>query len=146
MHNKAVKLSIAATILCIVLVIALSVAAPWVIGWYTRIRQIRESGRIALLVTFYGCVPPALAALCVLLQLLASIRDERVFNQKNTRLTAILSWCCAAVALITGAGARWYPPLLFVTASMAFLFLIVRVVRNCLIAATAIKEENSLTI
>ena len=146
MHNKAVKLSIAATILCIILVIALSVAAPWVIGWYARIRQVRESGRIALLIAFYGCVPPALAALCVLLKLLSSVRDEKVFSQKNSRLMAVLSWCCVAVALITGAGARWYPPLLFVTASMAFLFLIVRVVRNCLIAATAIKEENSLTI
>ena len=40
-----------------------------------------------------------------------------------------------AVAAVTLGAFRWYPPLIFITLSMAFLFLIVRVVRNCFIAA-----------
>ena len=146
MQNKAVKLSIAATVFFFALVIALAAAAPWLVTRYAEFRQIRPAGKTAILVAFYCCVPPVLGALCCLLRLLANIRDERVFSQKNVRLMAILSWCCAAVFAVTAACARWYPPLLFVTASMAFLFLIVRVVRNCFIAAAALKEENSLTI
>ena len=42
--------------------------------------------------------------------------------------------------------AFWYMPLLLVSAAMLFIFLIVRVVRRCFIAATALKEENNLTI
>ena len=146
MQNKAVKLSLAATVFCFALVVALAFAAPWLVGWYAQLRRIRSSGQTAILVAFYCCVPPVLAALVCLMRLLANIRAERVFSRQNTRLMAILSWCCAAVALATAACCRWYAPLLFVTGSMAFLFLIVRVVRNCFIAAAAIKEENSLTI
>ena len=146
MQNKAVKFSLAAVWFFLIAAVGLAAAMPWLVRWYAEYRHVRESGRIAILAAFYGCLPFALAALICLLRLLRNIRDERVFQPANSRLMAVVSWCCAAVALVTLACCRWYPPLGFITVSMAFIFLIVRVVRNCFIAAIALKEENDLTV
>ena len=146
MKNKAVVLSLVAVAICLAAAVGLAIAMPWLTGWYVKYRHMRESGRIAILVAFYGCLPFVLTALICMLRLLRNIRNERAFSQVNSRLMAVLSWCCAAVAAVTLGAFRWYPPLIFITLSMAFLFLIVRVVRNCFIAAIALKEENALTI
>ena len=146
MKNKAVKLSLIAVGLFLAAGAALAFAMPWLVRLYAEYRHIKESGRIAIVAAFYGCLPFALTALVCLWRLLRNIRAERVFLETNSRLMAVVSWCCAGVAAVTLGACRWYPPLAFVTLSMAFLFLIVRVVRNCFIAAIALKEENSLTI
>ena len=146
MKNKAVKLSLAAVVLFLIAGAALAVAMPWLVRWYAEYRHIKESGRIAILAAYYGCLPFVLAALICLWRLLRNIQAERVFSEDNSRLMAVVSWCCAAIAAVTLGTCRWYPPLGFITAPMAFLFLIVRVVRNCFIAAIALKEENALTI
>ena len=146
MQNKAVKFSLAAVILFLIAAAALAVAAPWLVDWYARVRAIRESGRVVLLAGFYSCLPFAVTALVCLLKLLRNIRAERVFSEDNSKLMAVVSWCCAGVAAVTLGCCRWYPPLGFVTVSMVFIFLIVRVVRNCFIAAIALQEENRLTI
>ena len=146
MQNKAVKLSLAAVALFFVTAVGLAIFMPWLARWYVGYRHIRESGEIAILTAFYGCLPFALTALVCLWRLLRNIRAERVFLEENSRIMASVSWCCAAVAAVTLGACRWYPPLGFVTLSMAFIFLIVRVVRNCFIAAIALKEENALTI
>ena len=146
MKNKAVKLSLAAVAVFFAAAVALSIAMPWLLDWYVQYRRLRETGRIALQVAFYGCLPFALTALLCLWKLLRNIQQEKVFLEANSRLIAVVSWCCAAVAAVTLGACRWYPPLGFITVSMAFLFLIVRVVRNCFIAAIALREENALTI
>ena len=146
MKNKAVKFSLAAVLLFLLAALALAVAMPWLADWYAEFRAIRESGRIAILTAFYGCLPFALTALICLWSLLRNIQKERVFLEQNSRLMAVVSWCCAGVAAVTLGACRWYPPLCFITVSMAFIFLITRVVRNCFIAAIALKEENALTI
>lgn len=146
MKNKAVKLSLAAVAVFFAAAVALAIAMPWLLDWYVQYRHLRETGRIALQVVFYGCLPFALTALLCLWKLLRNIRQEKVFLEANSRLIAVVSWCCAAVAAVTLGACRWYPPLGFITVSMAFLFLIVRVVRNCFIAAIALREENALTI
>ena len=146
MKNKAVKFSLAAVVLFLVVAAALAVAMPWLAKWYTEYRHIRESGRIAILIAFYGCLPFAGTALICLWRLLRNIEREKVFSEENSRLMAVVSWCCVGIAAVTLGACRWYPPLGFITVSMAFLFLIVRVVRNCFIAAIALKEENALTI
>lgn len=146
MQNKAVKLSLAATAFFFLAAVGLAVWAPWLVNWYARFRGVRTAGRNAILTAFYCCLGPSLAALCCLWLLLRNIQKERPFLKENSRLMAVISWCCVLVALATGIAAVWYLPLLFVTLSMAFIFLIVRVVRNCFIAAIVLKEENSLTI
>lgn len=142
MQNKAVKLTLAAVGLCMVAAVGAAVAMPWLVRWYIS----WETGRTAVLVAYYACLPFALTALLCLWKLLRNILAERVFQPFNSRLMAVVSWCCVGVAAVTLAAFRWYSPLIFITLSMAFLFLIVRVVRNCFIAAIALKEENDLTV
>ncbi len=142
MQNKAVKFSLAAVGLCILAAIAAAVAMPWLVKRFIS----WETGRTAVLIAYYACLPFVLTALVCLWRLLRNIRAERVFLDANSRLMAVVSWCCVGVAAVTLAAFRWYPPLIFITLSMAFLFLILRVVRNCFIAAIALKEENDLTV
>ena len=146
MQNKAVKLSLAAVALLILAAVGLAVAMPWLAKWYAEYRMIRDSGRIAILAAYYGCLPFALTALVCLWRLLRNIQAGQAFQKSSSRLMAVVSWCCLGVALVALAAFRWYPPLIFITLSMIFLFLIVRVVRNCFIAATALQEENDLTV
>lgn len=146
MQNKAVTFSLVAVALFFVAAAGLGIWAPWLVNWYAGFRGVGRAGHNAILAAFYCSLGPALAALCCLWLLLRNIQKEQPFLNENSRLMAVISWCCVLVALATGACARWYLPLLFVTLSMAFIFLIVRVVRNCFIAAIVLKEENSLTI
>ena len=146
MQNKAVKLSLAAVGFFLLTAVGLAIAMPWLVKWYVEYRQIHAPGGLAILIAYYACLPFALTALICLWKLLRNIIGERVFLEVNSRLMAVVSWCCVGVALVTLASFRWYPPLIFITLSMAFLFLIVRVVRNCFIAAIALKEENDLTV
>ena len=146
MKNKAVKLSLAAVVLFLIAGVVLGIAMPWVARWYSTYRHLQEDRKMAIIIAFYVCLPFAMTALICLWRLLRNIERERVFLEENSRWMAVVSWCCAAIAAGTLGACRWYPPLGFVTASMAFLFLIVRVVRNCFIAAIALKEENALTI
>ena len=146
MQNNAVKLSLAAVALLILAAVGLAVAMPWLAKWYAEYRMIRDSGRIAILAAYYGCLPFALTALVCLWRLLRNIQAGQAFQESSSRLMAVVSWCCLGVALVALAAFRWYPPLIFITLSMIFLFLIVRVVRNCFIAATALQEENDLTV
>lgn len=146
MQNKAVKLSAAAVIVFFLLMAAGAVLAPKVARLYGQYRALPARSVTALIAAFYCCVVPAMIAMVCLFLLLRNIRLERPFLEENSRLMAVISWCCAAVSLVTLAACFWYLPLLFVSAPMAFIFLIVRVVRNCFIAAIQLKEENRLTI
>ena len=146
MQNKAVKLTLAAVAFCLAAAVGMAFAMPWLSAWYQITRNLRDSGRTAILVAFYGCLPFALTALVCLWKLLRNIQREQAFLAVNSRYMSVVSWCCAAVAAVTLGTFRWYPPLILVTMSMAFIFLIVRVVRNCFLAAIALKEENALTI
>lgn len=146
MKNKAVRLLAVTTFVCLLLLLALAALAPWLIRLYADYRRLQQENATALLITFYVCFLPSLTALWCLLRLLRNIDRGKVFAETNSSLMAVISWCCAGVCAATLAAARWYFPLLLLTASMAFLFLTVRVVRNCFIAAIAVQLENSLTI
>jgi hypothetical protein len=97
-------------------------------------------------VSFYACAPFAAAALYMLIRLLTNILREQVFILTNVRYLRLISWCCWAVALITLAGGCFYFPLFIICASMAVVGTLLRVVKNVVHAAVALREENELTI
>ena len=57
-----------------------------------------------------------------------------------------IRWCCAWVGLVCLAAGILYPPLLFLAVIMAFLALVVSVVKNVMAAAVELREEHDLTI
>lgn len=144
--KASVVLSAVAMIICAILLTGLCAAAPTLVELYARLRGIGREASAAILTAFYICVPPAAGSIFCLLKIIDNIYKDQPFLRQNSLMMGIVSWCCLAVAVVCAAAGAWYMPLWFITLTMTVLFLIVRVVRSCFIAATGLKEENSLTI
>lgn len=146
MKKGAVLCSIAFVLLFLLALVALLFLAPRICDWYVHLRGMSGNAYTAILAAFYCCTVPAAAALLCLLLLLRNILNADAFSRRNSALMSAVSYCCLLVALITLVAGYWYLPLLLMTATMGFLFLIVRIVRGCFITALALQEENNLTI
>ena len=129
-----------------VLVLLLLPLMPRILDWYARVRPLQEPGRYALFIGFCLCVPPVLVSLRTLDRLLGNILLEQVFTRDNVTLIRRIRSCCASVGLICFPAAWFYPPLIFMSVIMAFLSLVIGVVKNVMAAAVELREENDLTI
>jgi len=114
--------------------------------WFAGVRQLPWQVSAVILVAFYLCVPVAGYALWCIEGLLKNILAGEVFIMKNVRYVRRIRWCCAGVSGICLPAAFFYPPLFFVVVMMAFLALMVSVVKTVLAAAVELREENDLTI
>lgn len=146
MKKFSIYLTSIAVCLCLIAVVALAIFAQPLADWYVQLRNLpTQAGRV-LAWAYYLCAPFALIALACLLSLLTNIRRHDMFSKRNSILMAVVSWCCLAIAIICTAASSGYMPLIAITAIMIFLFLIVRVVRGCFVEATALREDQDLTI
>lgn len=146
MKKISVTITTVVVLLCLIGVAVLAVFAQPLAEWYMTFRGLPEHLATAIAAAYYGCTLPAGAALVCLLMLLMNIRRHDMFSARNSQLMAIVSWCCIAIAVICAVASYWYIPMMLVSAIMVFLFLIVRVVRGCFVAATEIREDQDLTI
>lgn len=146
MKKGSIVLANIFVILCMLSVVVLAAFAFPVADWYVNWRGINPLLKAVIPVAYYICAVPALIALFCLMLLLRNISREHIFHNANSRLMGIVSLCCIAVAIATAVATYWYLPFVFVTAAMVFIFLIVRIVRGCFIAAITLREENELTI
>ena len=113
--------------------------------WYRGVRVLPWQICAVILAAFYLCVPPVLYALWCIEKLLGNILKENVFIIDNVRYIRRIR-CCAGVSLICAPAAWLYQPLIFMVVIMAFLALMVSVVKNVMAAAVEIREENDLTV
>lgn len=146
MKQKSALLSLLATLLCMAALIVLCFFAVPLAKWYVGFRAMRNFLTVVIVIIFYVCAVPAMLALICLLSLLRRIHKGKTFDARNARLLGFIGWCCVAVAITCTVGGCFYAPFFLVSAAMLFLFLIVRVVRNCFMTAAELQEENSLTI
>ena len=146
MNFKSIKLLKATVIFCMVLVLGLAAAAPFIVEWYVGFRKIEAFRGTALLVSYYICMIPALTALYSMLKIIIQIQNKQPFANTALLYLGLISWCCLAVGFICGGGAFFYPPLAFLSAAMLFLFLTVRVVKICFSVGMRLQEENDLTV
>ena len=155
MKNRmlSAKISLGICIFFAVVLVAAAGTFPWFIRWfyveYHHLNPISE--RViyninTITVSFYCCVPFAASALYMLIRLLRGILKNDVFVMRNVRYLRLISWCCYAVALITGIGCLFYLPLGIIAAAMLVVGTLLRVVKNVIHAAVALREENELTI
>lgn len=114
--------------------------------WYRSLRDLPWQVCGAILTGFYLCTPPVMYALWCIEKLLGNILKEDVFILSNVRYIRRIRWCCALVSLVSLGAGMLYPPLLFLTVIMAFLALVVSVVKNVMAAAVELREENDLTV
>ena len=146
MKKGTTVLTTVAVIICIVALALVTLFAPFIARWFVGFRLLSFGVYIVILVAYYLCVAPALISLISLLKILANIRRNEPFKHQNTVLISRVSWCCVAVAAVTLWAGFFYMPMWFISGAMLFVFLILRVVRGCFIAAGKLDEENSLTI
>lgn len=152
-RKRSVTLSIA---VCFVFAVILTMGlflGPWAVKmWFSLYRGLDPDGEdlrnllTLFKVCFYSCAPFAYITLYSLLRLLLNIKGDEIFVNENVRALRRISWCCFAVALITGLGGVQYIPFLFIAIAAAFMGLLLRVVKNVMQSAVIIKTENELTI
>ena len=121
-------------------------AMPKILEWYQGFRPLGLHGAAAVFFGFYLCVPVVLYALWCIDRLLKNILAAQVFVTANVRYLRHIRSCCAGVSLICLPAACFYQPLIFMVVIMAFLALMVSVVKNVMAAAVELREENDLTI
>jgi len=114
--------------------------------WYSSIRGLPWQVCAVILVGFYLCTPAVLYALWCIEKLLRNILQNTVFIWDNVRYIRRIRWCCAAVSAICLVTGMIYPPLIFLAVIMAFLAMVVSVVKNVMAAAVELREENDLTV
>lgn len=145
---KSVKLSSACTKLVMLLVVICAAFLPNAIERYLFFALIPMdiSKLYPFMAILYACCVPAMIALICLDRLLANIKREEVFIAKNVRLLRIISWSCFLAAAIMVFAIRYYFLFVILAIAIAFIGLILRVVKNVIEEAANIKLENDYTI
>ena len=146
MNMKSVRWLKITVIFCTALLVVIAAFAPWLTEWYGQYRHMAQYVVTTLTATFYLCFVPAFIALAAMFLLVRNIEKKHPFDRRNTLYLRVISWCCLAAGVFCAGGGWWYKPILFVSASMLFLFLVVRVVCVCFTAAASLQEENDLTV
>lgn len=102
----------------------------------------------AVLITAVGYFILALAMLAdiLLFRLLLLVRSGEVFTSRSVALIRGVSWCAIAVSLLFLIVVRYYLIALALAFTAVLLGLCLRVVKNVIEEATAIKAENDLTV
>lgn len=124
----------------------LTLFLPVLLRWYCRYRYLTDAEQTAILAAFYGCALVTEAALWQLDRLLSNLLRQQVFVRENVGCIRTVQWCCGLVSLICLPAACIYYPLVFMVVIMAFLCLVVSVVRQMMDAAVTLREENDLTV
>ncbi|NLW79806.1 MAG: DUF2975 domain-containing protein [Ruminococcaceae bacterium] len=123
------------------------IAGPWLVSWLIGFSaNAHQQHTPWFLATLYSGGVFAGILLVQLYRLLHNIGQGGVFTAKNISLLRGISWCCFAGAFICLFSAIYYLPWGAVAVAAAFIGLIVRVVKNVLAQALALKEENDYTI
>jgi len=145
---KSVQLSLVCTKIVILLVIVCAALMPHFIERYIdyALIPIEITNLYPFMAILYVCCIPAMAALVCLHILLGNIKKEKVFIPGNVKLLRTISWCCFAAAFIMVFAVRYYLLLGLTAVAIAFIGLILRVVKNVIEQAVFIKTENDFTI
>lgn len=144
--KKSTLLSLIVTVVFLIAALAVMGFGPSIITWYLSVSGNPDSLRAVLLWAVYTTCPVGIAALILLLQLLLNIRAGKVFVARNVSCLRAISWCCALLAALLLAEGCSYLPLLFLGAAAAFVFLILRVIKNVMAAAVELQSDHELTI
>ena len=145
-HRKSTVCSLVCTRVVMAALVVAAVFLPKILNFYEIKGTIGEENIVPIMVVIYCCYVPAFIALLKLDRLLTNIKKAQVFIAENVRCLRIISWCCFAAAAVILIGAKYYTLFVIVAVAMAFMGLILRVVKNVIEEAVVIKEENDYTI
>ena len=151
--EKSTTLSLAVCYFFTALLITGLFLGPWAIRMWFQLYRGWEAGSDGLrqLVKIFNCcfypsAPFGFVTLYSLIKLLLNIRKGEIFIVSNVRNLRRISWCCFIEAGLLLVGVTYFfmmPVLSFV---VGFLGLVLRVVKNVIEEAVALKNENDFTI
>ncbi len=118
---------------------------PIITEWYDAVSE-QKPIRTVLNIVLYASDLTGMFAVWELHRLLTNIAKQKLFVQENVTCFRLISWCCFAVAAIWAVLTFWRLLALFVALIAAFAGLILRVLKNLLEQAVAMREENDYTI
>ena len=127
-------------------VIVMIFAFPTVLGWFRILRHLTDTACTVVMAGFYLCVPVVLYALWTMDRLVGNILKKQVFVTENVCYIRRIRWCCAGISGLCVVPSWYYPPLALMVIIMAFLALVVSLVKNIMAAAVELREENDLTV
>ena len=99
-----------------------------------------------ILILFCLLFAPILLAFYGLHKMLSNIQQGLIFSVQNTASLRLVSWACFFAAIFLLIATFKWPVLIFASGVIGFLGLFVRVIKNMLSEAIALKEENDFTI
>ena len=105
-----------------------------------------ETMPVKLVILIYLCLVPIALADGLLVRLLLLVKGRQVFTDRAVSCLRTISWCCFLEAGLLLLGVFYFymmPVLAFVA---GFLGLVLRVVKNVIEEAVALKAENDFTI
>ena len=108
--------------------------------------EITEAGRNLCLGSAYFIVLDMMLADSMLFALLLQVRKNQVFTDRAVSLIRGVSWCCLALCVPFGVLGIYFQLARIVCLLAIFLGLCLRVCKNAFEVATAIKQENDLTV
>ena len=109
-------------------------------------RTIMQGDTVLITAVGYCVLALAMLADCLLFRLLLLVRAGGVFSARSVALIRGVSWCAIAVSLLFLLMARYFLIALALAFTAVLLGLCLRVVKNVVEEATAIKAENDLTV
>ncbi len=117
------------------------------IDWFMSFSRADILGKkMYFILTCYSCAIFVIITLYQLNLLLKNMYQDIVFSNKNVLAIRICSWCCFIISSICIFSTFYYFPFFIVFIVMAFIGLILRIIKNIFEKAIIIKEENELTI
>lgn len=144
--ERSISLSKFCILFFICAMIAIMVSAPWLTRWFVDFTNAPRVTEWYLMATIYVGSIPAVYLLYNLYYLIRRIEADQVFIAKNVECLRRISWSCFAGAGVAFASGFYYLSWLFVFVAAAFMGLIVRVVKNVVAQAVALKDEADYTI
>ncbi|MBQ7302829.1 MAG: DUF2975 domain-containing protein [Clostridia bacterium] len=108
--------------------------------------SITEGGRVLVLAVAYGVVAVFMLADGLLFALLLRVKRGLVFSAATVSLIRGVAWCCFLLCVLFSVLGRYFQLAFLVAFLAAFLGLCLRVVKNVIEEATAIKAEQDLTV
>ena len=154
--DSSATLSLILAYVALAVVAAVAVAIPFLNKFlydHFFIGKLNDGGIIAFVILFYLALIPVTTADILLIRLLGNVRRAEVFTSSAVSKLRGISWCCFAECLILLCGGIGFYKLfilphafLIVAVVAAFLGIVLRVVKNVIEEATAIKSENDFTI
>ena len=141
----SVRISLTLTAVFLAALAVGAVAMPWIA--YSMMHMPQDKvGETLVFLLVYAILAAGGVAGVLMLRLLRLVQKGQVFTVTSISSLRGVSWCCVLAGFLF-ALLGWYFPLSLAVGFVAvFVGLCLRVMKNVLEEATAIKSENDLTV